>query len=106
MSKSTLSALKSEIKMEAGSADKAGSSLKGLEKSVSNAMDDRVGNSARESLDGIYNAFSYNADQLFKGASNAVSALERGYGKLDSLVAQGQKHLSQAKSIVREIGEL
>ncbi|MBO5357359.1 MAG: hypothetical protein J6A95_06270 [Clostridia bacterium] len=106
MSKSTLSTLKSEINMESRSADKAGSGLKSLDKSISNAMDDRVGNSARESVTCIYNTFSYNADKFFKGANNAASALDRGYSKLDSLVAQGEKHLSQAKAIVKGVGEL
>ena len=105
MSKSTLSHLKSEIRMETGKAHSAGSSLTGLEKSISGAMDDRVGNSARESIKCIYNAFSYGADGFFKSANSAASALDRGYSKIEVLLSQGEKHLAQARAIVEAIGD-
>ncbi len=106
MSKSTLSTLKSEINMESKSVSSTSSSLKALERSISNAMDDRVGRSARESITGISNSFSYNMDKGFKSANNATGALDRGYSKIDSLLGQSDKLLSQAKSIVKGIGEL
>lgn len=105
MSKSTLSQLKSEIRREAGSAHSAGSSLTGLEKSISGAMDDSVGNSAGESIKSIYSAFSYGADRFFKSANSAAAALDKGYSRMDALISQGENHLSQAKAIVEAIGD-
>ncbi len=105
MSKSTLSHLKGEIRRESGNANSAGSTLTDLEKSISCAMDDRVGNSARESIKGIYNAFSYDTERFFKSANSAVSAMDRGYSKIEALLSQGEKHLSQARAIVEAIGD-
>ena len=106
MSKSTLSALKSEINRETRSLSATSSTLKGLEKSISNAMDDRVGRSAMESISGIESSFYYNLEKGYKSASNAVSYLDNGYNKLDSLLSQGEKYLSQARAIVKGIGEI
>ena len=105
MSKSTLSVLKSEINMESKCCSSASSGLLSLEKSISVAMDDRVGSSARESIRGIHSTFSYNSDKFFKSANNAVSALNNGYSKLDSLISDGEKHLSQAKSVIKGVGD-
>lgn len=106
MSKSTLSTLKSEINMESKNVSSTSSSLKSLDRSIMGAMDDRVGHSARESITSIYNSFSNNMDKGYKSANNAVSALDRGYSKIDSLLGQGDKLLAQAKSIVKELGNL
>ena len=106
MSKSTLSTLKSEINTEKRCASGAEATMNSLNKSILSSIDDRVGKSASESITSICNSFSYNMDLGFKGATNAVNALDNGYNKLDSIVGQGENLLAQAKSIVREIGEI
>ena len=106
MSKSTLSTLKSEINMEMKSISSTSSTLKALEKSISNAMYDKVGASAVESISQIENRFYCNLEKGYKSADNAANALSRGYSKLDSLSEQGENYLSQAKSIVKGIGEI
>lgn len=106
MSKSTLSTLKGEINMEKKSMSSTDSTLKGLEKSISNAIYDKVGASAVESISQIEKSFYYNLEKGYKSADNAANALSRGYSQLDSLSAQGENYLSQAKSIVKGIGEI
>lgn len=106
MSKSTLSTLKSEINMASKYAYNAESTLRSLEKSISSAMNDRVGNSARDSLTAIGNCFSNNMDRGFKGLNNGVGALERGYTKIESLSKEKDKHITRAHSIVKGLGDL
>ena len=106
MSKSTLSSLKGEVNREEKNANSTCSSIKSLDNSILNAMDDKVGISARESLTGIYNSFSYDVEKGYKSANNAISALERGYTKIDSILNQADKLLAGARDIVRELGEL
>ena len=106
MSKSTLSALKSEINTESKYLSSTCSTLKSLEKSIIDAMDDRVGYSARESISAIESNFYSNMEKGFKSANNAVSALDNGYNKLSSLKSQGESYLSQARAIVKGLGEI
>ena len=106
MSKSTLSTLKSEINMEKKSVGSTSTTLKSLEKSISNAIYDRVGASAVESISQIEKSFYYNLDKGYKYADNAIMAFDRGYGQLDILSARGENYLSQAKAIVKGIGEI
>jgi len=106
MSKSSLSYLKGEINTASRGADSTVSNLKSLEGSILNAMDDRVGQSARESLNRISNTLSYSIDKAYKSANTATGALDKGYGRLDSLTAEKNKLLSQAKSMVKELGSI
>lgn len=106
MSKSTLSTLKGEINTESRYMSSTCSTLSALDKSILSAMDDRVGRSASESIKSIEKTLYYNLEKGYKSANSAISALETGYGKLDSLSCQGEKHLSQAKSIVKGLGEI
>ncbi len=106
MSKSSLSALKSEINMEMKSANSVISDLKGLEGSVYKAMEDRVGRSAMESVSSIQRTLSYGVENGYKSANNAVNAMERGYGKIDVLSGQGDKLLNEAKAILKELGDV
>ena len=106
MSKSTLSTLKSEINTENRYLSSTCSTLKSLEKSIIDAMDDRVGYSARESISSIENGLYTNMEKGYKSANNAVSALSTGYDKLSSLKSQGESYLSQARAIVKGLGEI
>ncbi|MBQ8408361.1 MAG: hypothetical protein IJY39_05795 [Clostridia bacterium] len=106
MSKSTISALKTEIRAEFDAARKAEDDLKHLDRSIGNAMDDRVGQSARESLSGILNRFSLNIDQGLQSVDRATGALDRGYARADGISAQAEAILSRARSIVKELGEI
>ena len=106
MSKSTLSAFKSEINTESKKTDSTISSLTDLDRSISRSMEDRVGNSARESIECIYNAISYNADKLFSAANGAVSSMEKGYSDIGNRLSESKRQLSLAKSIVNGLGEV
>lgn len=106
MSKSTLSTLKSEINMELKAVYSAESDAKSLANSLFSAMNDRVGSSARESIDCIGKKFSYNMDAGYKSANRMVSALERGYAKIDASLGQAEAIMKQARDIIRELGEI
>ena len=106
MSKSTLSALKSEINAESKYLSSTCQTLKGLERSISNAMDDRVGHSARESIAAIENGLRYNMEKGYKSANNAASALDVGYDRMASFKSRGEAYLSQARVAVKELGEI
>ena len=106
MSKSTLSALKSEINTESKKTDSTILSLTDLDRSISRAMEDRVGNSARESIKCICNAISYNADKLFSAANGAVSYMENGFTNIGNQLSESKRQLSLAKSIVNGLGEV
>jgi hypothetical protein len=106
MSKSAISILKSEIKAQTPCAFQTESELKRLDRAIYNAMDDRVGHSARESLARIRDHFSGSMDEGLKNAQRAADALETGYSKTDALAAQASGLLSQARSIAAGLGEL
>lgn len=106
MSKNTLSSLKYEIKTEFDAAQSAENDLKSLDKTIYNAMDDRVGYTARESLAGILKRFSLNSDDGLKAADRAANTLDTGYRKTDSLNAEADKILARAKTLVKELGEI
>ena len=105
MSKGTLSALKGEINTEMRHGNSTVSNLKGLEGSVVNAMDDRVGHTARDSITSIERSLSYSVDKGYKGANDAVSAMERGYNQIGNLASQGDAIVKQGRSIVKELGQ-
>lgn len=106
MSKSAMSVLTSEIRTERSCAYRAESDLKHLDKSILNAMDDRVGYSARQSLAGIRHHFTCNMDEGLNYAEVATRTLEAGYTKIDELTAQANSLLLQANNIVTELGNL
>ncbi len=106
MSKSTLAALKSELKTNFDMALKAENDLKYLDKSICNAMEDRVGQRARDSLAGIRDRFSFNIDEGLKSVEKASAALDRGYSKTDEISAKADAILYRARHTVKELGEV
>ncbi len=106
MSRSTLSTLQYEIRGEIKFADNAEADLKSLEKSIYNAMDDKVGYRARESLAGIRNQLSLNINDGLRSAEKAANALEAGYSKTENLSAQGNQLLQKAKNVLAELGDI
>ena len=106
MSKSTLSALKSELKIEYDIAYKAENDLKHLDKLIYNAMEDRVGRSARESLASIRDRFACNINEGLKSVEKATVALDRGYSKIDEASAKTDAILRRARYIVKELDKV
>lgn len=106
MSKSTLATLKSEIRTEFEIAGVAEEKLKYLDKLILNAMDDRVGRSARESLSGIHGYFSLTVTEGLRHAEKTANALDRGYAKADGICAQAEGILARARAMVEELGEI
>ena len=106
MSKSTLSALKYAISTENRAADEANENLKYLERSICNAMDDRVGIVARESLAEIMKHFSYSVGEALSCSERAVDRLGAEYDRLSGLAQQGDRLLSDADAIIAEVGEI
>jgi hypothetical protein len=106
MSKSTLAALKSELKTNFDIALKAENDLKYLDKSICNAMEDRVGQSARDSLAGIRDHFSFNSHEGLKSVEKATVALCHGYSNTDEISAKADAILYRARYTVKELGEV
>ena len=106
MSKSTLGSLKYAIKTEDRVADEAKAELKNLDRAIYNAMDDRVGQSAKESAAGLLRSFTYMVDGVLSALSQAASSLDQGYDRLSGLSSQGDSLLSEANSIVSGVGDL
>ena len=69
-------------------------------------MDDRVGHSARESISGIENGLRYNMEKGYKGANNAAGALSTGYDRVSCIKTKCETYLSQARAVVKELGEI
>ena len=103
MSKTTLPYLKSEVKRETQYAYAVQEDLKHLDSSIWRAMEDRVGNSARQSLNGIRSNFRLHMDDGFQRANRAVQAMEKGYAGLDRLLAQSDALLAQADAICKSL---
>lgn len=101
MSRDTLSDLKSEVGRETKYAHTVENDLKHLDHSIRNAMEDRVGCSARKSLASIRNCFSLHMDDGFQQVSKAIYALEKGYDSNDRLSAQSDALLAQANIIAK-----
>ena len=106
MSKSTLAVLKSEIRTEMNCAYGAQNDLKHLDKTIYSAMDDKVGESARESLLKIRNRFTLNTDDGLSSAEMAANALSLGYDKADERSSRADELRRRADSIVKGLGEI
>ena len=106
MSKSSLAYLKSDLKTGFDLALEAENNLKYLDKSICNSMEDRVGQSARDSLAGIRNGFSLSVNEGLKSAEKATNTLTRGYSKTDEISARADWIINRARNIVKELGEV
>ena len=106
MSKSSLSYLKGEIKTSMSVANSTVSELKSLEGSITKAMNDRVGQGARDSLASISRTVSYNVDKGYKALNNGAEAMTTGYNKIESISNQGASIVSRAREIVKGLGSI
>ena len=106
MSKSSLSYLKGEIKTSMSIANSTVSELKSLEGSITKAMNDRVGQGARDSLASISRTVSYNVDKGYKALNNGAEAMTTGYNKIESISNQGASIVSRAREIVKGLGSI
>lgn len=106
MSKSSLSYLKGEIKTSMSVANSTVSELKSLEGSITKAMNDRVGEGARDSLASISRTVSYNVDKGYKALNNGAEAMTTGYNKIESISNQGNSIVSRAREIVKGLGSI
>lgn len=106
MSQNTVSTLRREVREEMSSAWQTESDLKHLDQSFGNTMDDRVGDSARQSMASIRHRFSSNINEGLKSTEQAAAALDAGYSKTDEFASQADGFLARAKSIVTGLGNL
>lgn len=106
MSKSSLSYLKGEIKTSMSVANSTVSELKSLEGAITKAMNDRVGQGARDSLASISRTVSYNVDKGYKALNNGAEAMTTGYNKIESISNQGASIVSRAREIVKGLGSI
>ena len=103
MSRSTLACYKSELTREEQFARETTAELKDLDRSLHKAMEDRVGETARQSMRRIESTFTRSMDAGFRQAQQTVQALEQGYGNLDALTRQSDDLLAQAEAIIQEL---
>ena len=82
------------------------SELKSLEGSITKAMNDRVGQSARDSIASISRTVSYNVDKGYKALNTGVEAMTTGYNKIESISNQGASIVSRAREIVKGLGSI
>ncbi|MBP3321515.1 MAG: hypothetical protein J6M12_04105 [Clostridia bacterium] len=106
MSEKSLSTLEFEVKTEEEQTHRIEADMKALEKSILEAMYDRVGQGALESLHKICTQFSYFSNEFLQSAKRALHALKKGYSDIDALSAQGEHLLKQAQQAAKETGEL
>jgi hypothetical protein len=106
MSKSSLMTLKSEITRNLRTATSVQTDLSTVDKDLFSAMNDYVGNSARESVESIKRNYTYMMNNGYGKMNEAVSALEYGYNQIDTFMNEASKTVSDAKSITRELGDL
>ena len=106
MSKSSLSAFRSQVKAEQGAAWETDSKLESIGKQMFASMNDAVGQVAQGSIKGIKDSFSYNMNTGYKGFENMASAIERGYFSIDSHLTNAENIASRARAIKRELGDL
>ena len=106
MSKRSLAVLKSDIHTEESFAYNTQSNLNSLSQTIGNAIDDKVGQSAKESLAGIINHFTLNMDSGLQSAARMAEALETSYIKSDSLCFNAEDLCARANLIVKELSEI
>ena len=106
MSKSSLMTLKSEITRNLRTATSVQSDLDTIDKELFSAMNDYVGNSARESVASIKRNYVYMIDNGYGKMNESVNALEYGYNQIDGFMNETVKIVSDAQTIVRELGDL
>ena len=106
MSKETLSTLKYEINLEKEIAYRTEQDLEHLEKNIMFAMNDRVGEAARATLLRIRSDFVTANREGYRKLDAAAAELENGYHRVDRCLAESETLLTQAKAIVKELGEL
>jgi hypothetical protein len=106
MSKTSLMTLKSEITRNLRTATSVQTDLSTVDKDLFSAMNDYVGNSARESVESIKRNYTYMMNNGYGKMNEAVSALEYGYNQIDTFMNEASKIVSDAKSITRELGDL
>ena len=82
------------------------SELKSLEGAITKAMNDRVGQCARDSLASISRTVSYNVDKGYKALNNGAEAMTTGYNKIESISNQGASIVSRAREIVKGLGSI
>ena len=105
MSISSLYSFQSKVRTEESVSYEIKSDLKSLSRSLNDSMDDRVGQSASDSILGILNAYSTAADDVINRCNNAAYTLEGGYTKLEGLANEGERLLSNAEKLVKELGD-
>lgn len=98
--------LKSEITRNLRTATSVQTDLSSIDKDLFSAMNDYVGNSARESVESIKRNYTYMMNNGYGKMNEAVSALEYGYNQIDTFMNEASKIVSDAKSITRELGDL
>ena len=106
MSKSSLLTFKSQITRNLRTATSVQSDLSTIDKELFSAMNDYVGNSARESVGGIKRNYTYLTNNGYGKMNESVNALEYGYNQIDGFMNETVKIVSDAQTIVRELGDL
>lgn len=106
MSKSSLLTFKSQITRNLRTATSVQSDLSTIDKDLFSAMNDYVGNSARESIESIKRNYAYMMNNGYGKMNEAIGALEHGYNQIDIFMNEASEILSDAQSIKRELGDL
>ena len=98
--------LKSQITSNLRTADAIQSDLNTIDKDLFSAMNDYVGNSARESVASIKRNYTYLTNNGYGKMNESVNALEYGYNQIDDFMNEAAKIVSDAEATVRELGDL
>lgn len=106
MSKSSLQSFEYKIKQEDAIADDIKSEIKHIGKCILDVMNDKVGEIAIRSIGRICDVFTTATEGIISKSENAARTLETGYDKIDGLSLQGDKLVSDAEGLMRELGDL
>ena len=105
MSKTTLSAVKSEIRKLEIEVSDVSSLMAEVDKQIKNAMDDIVGASAQESIKQIKAEFDYNFKKGICELSGAADRLSAGYNCIGAQADAANQFLKQADDIRGNLGK-
>ena len=106
MSKGSLQSFEYKIKREDSIADGVKNEMQHISKSILDVMNDRVGENANISINRICDVFTTAAESVISKSENAARMLETGYEKINGLSLQGEKLVSNAKGLMRALGDL
>ena len=106
MSKSSLITLNSEIERNKRTINSVQKDLIEIDKELFSAMNDSVGDSARESIDSINKNYTYMMNNGYEKIKESLDCLQINYNQLDTFMTEAKKILRDAQIQIKELGDL